>query len=121
VRTTGLHTAWVIVAAVVNVNIAAEAAGASPNTLVSAALVSTHVAAASTATLTLAFKDPTFALVGAWALAAIRHKLEVDSAPEPFGQKEITKVAEVAGAYVPHLIGLGAVVLCWRVGKLLGL
>ena len=115
----GLHAAWLIAATVINANITVEASGAaSPSALVSLATASELLAAGATAALTLAFRDPTFAAVGAWALNAIRSKLEAErSPPQGFTESNVVRVASIARASSAALLVVGGGVLCWRLAQ----
>jgi hypothetical protein len=115
----GLHAAWLVAATVINTNIAAEASdAASPSALVSLAIASELLAAGATAALTLAYRDPTFAAVGSWALNAIRSKLEAErSPPEGFAQSDVVRVAGIARATSAALLAVGGAVFCWRAAE----
>jgi hypothetical protein len=66
-----LHAGWLVAATLVNINIATVAAKASPQLQLRLAWASEIVAAVLGTTLSVYFYEPTFMMVGAWALRAI--------------------------------------------------
>lgn len=66
-----MHTAWLVAASLVNINLTAVKGQAGVKFLDSFAWSTETVAGLASAALAVWFNDPTFALVGAWALIAI--------------------------------------------------
>jgi hypothetical protein len=78
-----LHTGWLVAATLVNVNLAAVANKASPETQMTLAWGSEISAAVISTSLSVYFYEPTFIFVGAWALKAI----SAFEAPELFAKQ----------------------------------
>lgn len=66
-----MHTAWLVAASLVNFNVTAVKLRASPQIQPQLAWASQVLAGAGSGALALIYNEPTFALVGAWALTAI--------------------------------------------------
>jgi len=72
-----LHLGWIVAASVVNINVQADAARASPGQLLALAVSSYAVVAAVATVFTFVFRrpDPVACLVLAWALAGVSAEL----------------------------------------------
>jgi hypothetical protein len=105
-----MHTAWLVAASIVSTNLAAVAVGASSSAQISLAWASEMTAAVCTAGLSLYFNEPTFALVGAWALRAISKSEAPEEIQKKFNPEQRQSIQSFAGNAAVALAVLGLTV-----------